>query len=201
MRIAVLASHEGTTLQAVLDACAAGKVAARVVLVVSNNAGSGALRRAHAAGVEALHLSGATHGSAEALDRALCAALAACRPDLVLLAGYLKKLGPVTLERFAGRVLNTHPALLPKFGGAGLYGMHVHRAVLASGERSSGASLHLVDAEYDTGPVIAQTRIEVRADDTAEALAARVQSAERELIVSVLADIAAGRRPWPVSAP
>jgi len=201
MRIAVLASHEGTTLQAVLDGCASGRIAAHVVLVISNNADSGALRRARAAGVEALHLSSRTHASAEALDRAVCAALADRRADLVLLAGYMKKLGPVTLERFAGRVLNTHPALLPKFGGAGLYGMHVHRAVLAAGERTSGASLHLVDREYDTGPVIAQTQVAVQVDDTAEALAARVQSAERELLVSVLGDIAAGRRSWPVGTP
>ena len=201
MRIAVLASHEGTTLQAVLDGCAAGRIAARVVLVISNNADSGALRRARTAGVEVLHLSGRTHPLASELDRAICTALLACRADLVLLAGYMKKLGPATLERFRGRVLNTHPALLPKYGGAGLYGAHVHRAVLAAGERTSGASLHLVDQEYDTGPVVAQTQVDVQADDTAETLAARVQSAERELIVGVLADIAAGRRPWPVTAP
>jgi len=199
MNIGVLASHEGTTLQAVLDACAAGGIGARVALVISNNAESGALRRARAAGVEALHLSGRTHPAAAALDRAICTALVAHGCDLVLLAGYMKQLGPLTLEAFAGRVLNTHPALLPKFGGRGLYGLHVHRAVLAAGERESGASLHVVEADYDSGPVIAQTRVEVLAGDTAESLAARVQSAERELLVGVLADIAAGRRPWPAS--
>lgn len=201
LSIAVLASHEGTTLQAVLDACAAGVIAAQVALVISNNPASGALRRARLARVETLHLSSATHPDPQALDRAICAALEAHRIDVVLLAGYMKKLGPATLERFAGRILNTHPALLPKFGGAGMYGVHVHRAVLASGEHVSGASVHLADGEYDTGPVLAQATVPVESGDTAATLAARVQQAERALIVQVLADIASGRRPLPAMQP
>ncbi len=197
MNIAVLASHEGTTLQAVLDACAAGQIAARVALAISNNAASGALRRARLAGVEAVHLSGATHPDPRELDRALCAALEERQIDLILLAGYMKRLGPVTLERFAGRILNTHPALLPRFGGQGMYGARVHRAVLASGERVSGASIHLVDGGYDTGPLLAQVRVPVERDDTDETLAARVQAAERALVVEVLADVASGKRPLP----
>ncbi len=199
MNLAVLASHEGTTLQSVLDACAAGTIAARVALVISNNADSGALRRARAAGVETLHLSGRTHPDPMELDRAIGAALERRGTDLVLLAGYLKRLGPATLERFAGRVLNTHPALLPKFGGRGLYGAHVHRAVLAAGERSSGASIHLVDQAYDTGPVLAQVTVPVERSDTVETLAARVQQAERTLLVQVLGEFASGQRALPVS--
>ncbi len=197
MNIAVLASHEGTTLQAVLDACAAGTIAARVALVIGNNAASGSLRRARLAQVETLHLSGATHPDAQELDRALCAALVERRIDVVLLAGYMKRLGPITLARFAGRILNTHPALLPKFGGQGMYGAKVHRAVLASGERMSGASIHLVDGEYDTGPLLAQVRVPVDPEDTEETLAARVQEAERTLVVQVLADVASGKRQLP----
>jgi phosphoribosylglycinamide formyltransferase 1 len=200
VNIAVLASHEGSTLQAVLDACAAGAIAARVALVISNNADSGALRRARAAGVDALHLSARTHPDPVALDRAISSALASHGPELVLLAGYMKMLGPRTLERFAGRVLNTHPALLPKFGGRGMYGAHVHRAVLGAGERSSGASIHLVDGAYDTGPVIAQVTVPVERSDSVETLAARVQEAERALLVSVLAEFASGQRALPVVA-
>ena len=198
MNIAVLASHVGTTLQAVLDACAAGTIAARVALVISNNADSGALRRARAAGVETLHLSGRTHPDPEALDRAIRSALERHGTDLVLLAGYMKRLGPGTLERFVGRVLNTHPALLPKFGGRGMYGPLVHRAVLAAGERSSGASIHLVDQAYDTGPVLAQVTVPVERSDTVETLAARVQQAERALLVKVLGEFASGQRELPV---
>ena len=197
MNIGVLASHEGTTLQAVLDACAAGRIAARVSVVISNNADSGALRRARAAGVAAVHLSTRTHPQPSELDEAIRAALVTHDCELVLLAGYMKLLGARTLGAFAGRVLNTHPALLPKHGGRGLYGMHVHRAVLAAREHESGASVHLVDRDYDTGPVLAQIRVPVEPGDSPETLAARVQSEERELLVGVLADLASGKRVLP----
>ena len=193
MNIAVLASGEGTTLQAVLDACAAGRVAARVVLVISNNAAAGALRRARSAGVPTRHLSTATAGGAARLDQVLCETLVAFGADLVMLAGYMKRLGPVTLAEFAGRIINTHPALLPEFGGQGMFGMNVHRAVLAAGRRTSGATVHWVDADYDSGMVIAQVRVPVEPADSAESLAARVQAAERELVLEVLGAAASGR--------
>jgi phosphoribosylglycinamide formyltransferase-1 len=126
------------------------------------------------------------------------ACLLEARVDLVLLAGFMKKLGPQTLSAYAGRILNTHPALLPKFGGPGMYGEHVHRAVIASGERMSGASVHLVVAEYDASPVIGQRTVEVREDDTFETLAQRVQAVERVLVVDVLRDIARGALRLPV---
>ncbi len=193
MNITVLASGEGTTLQAVLDACADGRVPARVGLVISNNAAAGALRRAHRAGVPTRHLSAATAGGAARLDQALAATLVEFGTDLVMLAGYMKRLGPVTLGEFAGRIINTHPALLPQFGGQGMFGMHVHRAVLAAGARMSGATLHWVDDDYDSGAVIAQVRVPVEPADSAESLAARVQAAERELVVEVLGAVASGR--------
>jgi phosphoribosylglycinamide formyltransferase 1 len=197
MNIGVLASHEGTTLQAVLDACRAGRIPARVAIVISNNAGAGALRRAREAGVEAVHLSASTVRTPADLDRSICEALQHHGVDVVLLAGYMKKLGPQTLAAFAGRVLNTHPALLPKFGGKGMYGEHVHAAVLAGGDRVSGASIHLVNAEYDTGPVIARVSVPVEPGDDPRTLAGRVQQAERGLLVEVLAEIASGRRQLP----
>jgi phosphoribosylglycinamide formyltransferase-1 len=192
LRIGVLASHEGTTLQAILDACAAGEIAARVAAVVSNNSDSGALRRARAAGSEAVHLSSKTHRLPEELDAAIIDALEASGVEVVMLAGYMKKLGPALLRHFRGRILNTHPALLPKFGGHGMYGMRVHEAVLLAGETESGSSVHLVEAEYDTGRVLAQARVPVVAGDTPESLAARVQERERRLVVSVLGQVATG---------
>lgn len=201
LRIGVLASHEGTTLQAILDACAAGEITARVVTVISNNSDSGALRRARAAGTEAVHLSSKTHPEPSALDAAIILALTEQEADVVMLAGYMKKLGPALLERYRGRILNTHPALLPKFGGHGMYGMRVHEAVLRAGETESGSSVHLVDAEYDTGRVLAQTQVPVEAGDTPETLAQRVQAAERRLLVAVLGQIAQGQYPLEGLAP
>lgn len=197
MRLGVLASHEGTTLQAVLDACASAAIRCEVAVVISNNADAGALRRARAAGVAARHLSSTTHPEPQALDGAIRQTLVEHRVDVVLLAGYMKKLGPETLAAFRGRIINTHPALLPKFGGQGMYGMHVHRAVIAAGEKTTGVSVHVVDAEYDTGPVIAQAEVAVEPGDTAETLAARVQTRERAFLVDVLAKIASGELSLP----
>lgn len=193
LRLGVLASHNGTTLQAILDAIAAGQLAARVCVVISNNGSSGALRRAEGASVPTRHLSSATHPDEAGLDHAIVGALTEAGCDVVFLAGYMKRLGPSTLKHFEGRILNTHPALLPRFGGHGMYGNNVHRAVLAAGERESGASIHLVEAEYDTGRVLRQARVPVEPSDTEQTLADRVQAAERQLVLNVLNDIALGR--------
>ena len=201
MIIGVLASGEGTTLQAVLDACRQGRLDASVSLVISNNSGAGALRRAESVGVPVKHLSSKTHPEPTDLDEIVRACLAEANVDVVLLAGFMKKLGPRTLSAYAGRILNTHPALLPKFGGPGMYGTHVHRAVLEAGERTSGATVHMVVAEYDAGPVIAQRTVDVRSDDTIETLAERVQAAERVLVIDVLREVALGSRRLPLDHP
>ncbi len=192
LKIGVLASHEGTTLQCILDACASGLIQGQVVVVISNNGGAGALSRARAAGVPAHHLSSATHPTQDTLDAAISAALAANQVDVVFLAGYLKRVGPATLAAFRGRILNTHPALLPKFGGQGMFGDHVFEAVLASGESDSGVSVHLVDDDYDTGRVIRQVRVPVETKDCVESLKARVRKCERNVVVETLAAIATG---------
>ena len=192
LRIGVLASHEGTTLQAIIDACAQKRIDGRVVAVISNNSGSGALRRAVAAGIETSHLSSVTHSSGDSLDTAMCDALQRARADVIFLAGYMKRLGPRTLAAFPSRILNTHPALLPKFGGQGMFGDRVFEAVLAEGESESGASVHLVDAEYDTGTVVCQERVRVLPGDTVQSLKARVQACEREAVIKTLAAIARG---------
>jgi phosphoribosylglycinamide formyltransferase-1 len=192
VNIGALASHEGTTLQAVLDACANGDIDGQVTLVISNNADSGALRRARAAGAPVANLSGKTHPDPAELDRAIRDALAAAGADIVLLAGYMKKLGPLTLGTYAGRIINTHPSLLPKHGGQGMYGMHVHRAVIAAGDSVSGVTVHHVEDDYDTGPALAQCRVAVMPADTPESLAQRVQASERQMIVKVLGKLSRG---------
>ena len=192
LRIGVLASHEGTTLQCIIDGCAQGRINGRAVAVISNNSGSGALRRAAAAGIETSHLSSVTHPGGDALDAAICGALQRAKADVIFMAGYMKRLGPRTLAAFPAQILNTHPALLPKFGGQGMFGDRVFEAVLAGGESESGASVHLVDADYDTGVVVRQERIPVLPGDTVESLKARVQACEREAVVNTLAAIASG---------
>ncbi|CAI8039599.1 Phosphoribosylaminoimidazole-succinocarboxamide synthase [Geodia barretti] len=157
----VLASAGGTNLQAILDRSASGRLPARVGVVIGNNSRSGALARARLSGIPAFHLSGVTHPRPGALDRAITETLRSHGVDLLVLAGYMKKLGPVTLENYKDRIVNIHPALLPAFGGKGMYGHRVHEAVVRSGVEVSGATVHLVDGEYDTGPVILQRRVRV----------------------------------------
>jgi phosphoribosylglycinamide formyltransferase-1 len=192
LRIGVLASHEGTTLQCILDACARGRINGCVALVISNNGHSGALRRAAASRIAALHLSSVTHGDAASLDEAVRDALLDAAVQVVFLGGYMKRLGPRTLAAFPGRILNTHPALLPKFGGQSMFGDRVFEAVLAAGEPETGASVHVVEAEYDTGTVLRQSRVSVLPGDGVESLKERVQACERELVIETLAAIAGG---------
>jgi phosphoribosylglycinamide formyltransferase-1 len=192
MNIGVLASHEGTTLQALLDACSGGRVQGRVAVVVSNNGDAGALRRARLAGVPAVHFSAKTHEDPAGLDAAIRTVLVAAAVDVVFLAGYMKRLGSLVLRAFEGRILNTHPALLPRFGGPGMYGDRVFEAVLEAGEAESGVSIHLVDADYDTGAVVRQCRVPVYRGDSLEDLKARVRAREKEFVVETFEQIATG---------
>jgi phosphoribosylglycinamide formyltransferase 1 len=188
----VLASHEGTTLQSVMDAVASGRIAGRVAIVISNNSGSGALARARRAGIATLHLSSRTHGDPARLDAAIRDALVAADVDVVCLLGYMKRLGPLTRAAFPRRILNTHPALLPKFGGRGMYGDRVFEAVLQAGETESGVSVHLVDSGYDTGAVVRQCTVPVLPGDSVDDLKTRVRVREKELVIDTLAAIAEG---------
>jgi formyltetrahydrofolate-dependent phosphoribosylglycinamide formyltransferase len=187
MRVAVLASGGGSNLQALLDSLGP-EAPARVVLVASNKAEAYALERARKSDVPARLITDPSDGEA------LLGLLREYRVDLVVLAGYLK-LVPVTVVRaFAGRIINIHPALLPAFGGAGMYGRRVHEAVLASGATVTGATVHIVDEEYDRGPVVAQWPVAVKPGDTAETLAARVLEVEHRLLPRVVLETAkAGR--------
>jgi len=180
VRVAVLASGGGTNLQALLDALPGSL--ARVALVLSDRPQAGALERARRAGVAAAAL----RDPADAAE--LLAALTDA--DLVVLAGYLKLVPPAVVARFRWRMINIHPALLPAFGGPGMYGRRVHEGVLASGAEESGATVHYVDELYDRGPIIAQARVPVRPDDTPETLGARVLDAEHRLLPMVVLELA-----------
>jgi phosphoribosylglycinamide formyltransferase 1 len=192
LRIGVLASGAGTTLQAVIDAAQSGRLPVQVAVVISNNSQAGAVARAQRHSIPWVHLSAKTHGDERRLDEAIRDTLAKNDARFVLLAGYMKKVGPATLRAFSGRVLNTHPALLPKHGGKGMYGSRVYAAVLASGDPVTGVSVHLVDSEYDTGRVLAQREVPVNPGDDVRSLSERVQRAEREFLVEVLGQIAEG---------
>lgn len=192
MRLGILASHGGSNMQAIIDAIKQGVLPAGVVVVISNNAGSMAATRAATEGIPFRHLSGVTHPSPEDLDAEIGRALTEAGVDLVVLAGYMKKVGPQTIDRFPGRIVNIHPALLPKFGGVGMYGMHVHRAVLDAGDEVTGITVHLVDQEYDRGPIVAQCEVKVLDGDDAETLAARVLEREHAFYVETLCRIVSG---------
>ena len=192
-RIAVFASGSGTNLQAILDYVAARgeERGGDVVLVASDRANAGALERARQAG----------GGIAAAVLRSTrtpdgCDPLALLREhkvDFIALAGYLRLLPQDVVKEFPSRILNIHPALLPAFGGAGMYGERVHRAVLLSGARVSGATVHYVDEEYDRGPILAQWPVPVLADDSVSSLAARVLKVEHVLYPRVIDAVASGR--------
>ena len=141
-------------------------------------------------------MSARTHGAA--LGEAILEAMQRHGVEVICLAGYMKKLGAEVLTAYEGRILNIHPALLPKFGGQGMYGMRVHEAVLAAGEQESGATVHLVDEEYDHGRVLAQEKVPVKAEDTPETLQKRVLAVEHRLYAATLARIAAGEIPIPL---
>ena len=166
-------------------------------MVISNNGEAGALARAGRESIPHYHLSAKTHPSPDALDQAILDALLAHAVDIVILAGYMKKLGDRTLARYDGAVLNIHPALLPKFGGQGMYGIRVHEAVLAAGETESGVTIHLVAGEYDSGTVIAQATVPVLPGDSPQSLAERVLKLEHATFPQVLRKIALGEIPLP----
>jgi formyltetrahydrofolate-dependent phosphoribosylglycinamide formyltransferase len=192
-RLAVLVSGSGSNLQALLDRFnSAAAAVARVELVLASRAGCGALDRARAARVARAVLPG---GSDE--ETSLTALLASHRVDLVVLAGYLRLVPATVVRRYRGRIVNVHPALLPAFGGRGMYGEHVHRAVLASGARVSGATVHRVDERYDSGDILAQWPVPVLPGDTPERLGARVLAVEHRLLPLVVEEMV---RPKPTRA-
>jgi len=199
MRVGVLASHQGSILQALIDGGKKHPDVFEVALVISNNRDAGALERARTLAIPHLHLSSHTSNNLEKLDGDICNALLAHQVDMVFLAGYLRKLGPKTLDAFANRILNTHPSLLPEYGGRGMYGNHVHAAVLAAGETLTGITIHLVNSEYDSGSIVHQCSLLIKPDDTVETLAARSAKRERKFVVETLLHVANGEITLPQS--
>jgi phosphoribosylglycinamide formyltransferase-1 len=183
-----LISGEGSNLQALIDAERAERLGARIVAVVGNKATARGLERARAAGIAALLLP-AVRGQARAdYDAALAALLAPCEPDLLVLAGFMRVLGPAFVGQFAGRMLNIHPSLLPKYPG-----LDTHGRALEAGESWHGATVHFVTAELDAGPAVIQYRLPIRAGDTAESLAQRVHVGEHVILPRAVSWFAAGR--------
>ena len=193
MNLGFFASHGGSNMQALIDATKRGALDARPVLLISNNRNSQATVRAQQEGMPFLVMNSVTHPDFDALDQAMLDALREHEVDLIILAGYMKMIGPKVLEAYDGRILNIHPALLPKFGGHGMFGQHVHRAVLDAGEAVTGVTIHLVNHEYDQGRIIAQAKVPVMPDDTVESLAARVLEKEHEFFAETLQEVVSGK--------
>ncbi len=200
IRIAVLLSGRhgrGSNLGEIARACAEGRVDGRVGLVIGSHPDSPALARARELGLPTQVVPppprGASPVEEDAYTAVLQGALADARPDLICLAGYLRRLPSEIVRAWPERILNTHPALLPAFGGQGMYGIRVHQAAIDYGVKLSGCTVHLVDESYDTGPIVLQVSVPVLEGDTAEALAARVLAAEHEAYPRAVGLFAQGR--------
>ena len=159
MNIAVFASHGGSDLQAIMDGCKNNQINAKVAVVISNNGSSMALQRVAGEGIPNYHLSAKKSGSEESLATEILDVLSKYNVDMIFLAGYMRMLHISVLERYNNRIFNIHPALLPKFGGKGMFGMNVHTAVIEAKESETGVTIHRVNAEYDSGKIVAQTTV------------------------------------------
>ena len=192
MNIAVFVSHNGSNLQAIIDACSSGKIKANVCAVLSNNSDSQALQRAKDSGIDAFHVSNKIFENDEILNAKILEILDSHHIDMIFLAGYLKKINVEILRKYHNRIFNIHPALLPKFGGKGMYGMNIHDAVIRSKDSISGITIHRVNEEYDEGEIVAQTTVEIAPDETAETLALKILGRENTFVIEVINEIIDG---------
>ena len=179
--LVVFASGNGSTLQAIIDSINKGELKATINLVVSDNPKAFALERAKSNNIPTYIIESSDFTRR---DLELSNILSKYQIDLIVLAGFLKMIGPKLLQKYT--IINTHPSLLPKFGGKGMHGMHVHEAVVAAKEKFSGPTVHFVNQEYDKGAIISQTKVEVLPTDTAESLSKKVQAAEKIQLINVL---------------
>jgi formyltetrahydrofolate-dependent phosphoribosylglycinamide formyltransferase len=194
LNIAVFASGTGSNFIAILDAIESGNIQnTRIVLAISNNHDAGALAIARDHDIPALHLNRKQFDSGEAFNNVLLTTLSRYEVNFIVLAGYMKKLDSLVIRHYKNRIVNIHPALLPAFGGEGMYGMHVHEAVVASKVRSSGATVHIVDEEYDHGPIVIQKSVEVTVNETPESLAQKVRAIEHEIYPAAIRLFAEGK--------
>lgn len=183
LRLAVLVSGGGTNLQSIIDACEKDELKSQIVCVISNKETAYGLERARRHDIPAIYLD----GKSEHYDACLLETLKANEIDLVVLAGYLKILSPELIATYHHRIINIHPSLLPKFGGKGFYGIHVHEAVLAAGEKESGATVHYVDEGVDTGEIILQRKLAILPEDTPSSLQTRIlEQIEHKILVAAI---------------
>ena len=192
-KIAVFISGGGTNLQSLIDAAASGKLSGEIVLVVSSKKDAYGLERARKAGIDTFVFRKKDYPTGEDAEKDLLEMLEEYEVEYIALAGYLKLVPSALVRKYKNRITNIHPALLPKYGGKGMYGHHVHEAVLAAGDKESGATVHLVDEIYDHGKVIIQEKVPVRADDTPDTLAARVLEIEHKIYSEALENLIRGR--------
>lgn len=199
LKLAVFISGSGSNLQALIDACRMPDFPARIALVFSNKADAYGLERARQAGIPTETLSHRDFSSREDYDRAILGILGRYEVDLICLAGFMRIVTPVLIRPWEGKIINTHPALLPRHGGEGMFGHHVHEAVLESGDSESGPSIHFVTADVDCGPVILQARVPVLPGDTPDTLAARVLAEEHKAYPEAVRMIAEGKAGFPTN--
>ena len=190
--LGILVSGRGSNMQSIIAACESGEIEAKVKIVISNNVDAPALKFAREKSINSVHLSSRTHPDVDELDLAMLELLQNEGVDLVILAGFMKKIGPQTLNHFKGRIINIHPSLLPKYGGKGMFGLHVHQAVIDNHESETGVTIHLVDNEYDQGAILAQETVKVEEIDDSESLAKKVLQVEHRLYKEIIQKIIDG---------
>ena len=189
-KIGVMASGGGSNFKAIIDRIGEGDLEAQCKFLITNNGGCGAVSHAESYGIPVYHISGKTYPDTAAYEAAILEVIDRYDIDLLILAGYMKALPVSIIKRLPDRILNIHPSLLPKYGGKGFFGIHVHEAVIAAHDTESGPTVHLVSEEIDQGRILAQTRVPVEKGDTPETLAARVLVQEHELYWRTIRDYA-----------
>jgi len=192
MNLGFFTSHNGSNMQAVIDSCKDGVLNATPVIVISNNGDAGAVEKAKKEKIPYYVLNTKSHPSSDDLDNAMLDALLRHETELIILAGYMKKIGEIILNTFRGKIINIHPALLPKYGGKGMYGLNVHEAVLKAEEKETGVTIHIIDEDYDTGPIVAQTSLSIMESDNVESLSKRVLEREHSFLVETIGKIDSG---------
>jgi len=193
VNLGFLASGRGSNMQAMIAACRDGRLDAFPAVVISNNESSGALKYAELAKIPYYHFSHKVIPDPDECDARIAETLTKHNVELVILAGYMKKIGPQVLDRFRNQIINIHPSLLPQFGGKGMYGIKVHQAVIEAGVKETGVTIHLVNDEYDQGRILAQQTIQVCKDDTLEILSKRVLDVEHKFYIETISKIIDGK--------
>ena len=189
VNLGFLASGRGSNVKSIIAACRQGQLQANPAVIISNNVNSGVMDYARNENIPCFHISKRTHPDP---DAEIAEQLVRYNVSLVVLAGYMKKVGPYLLNAFKNKIINIHPSLLPKYGGKGMYGMKVHEAVIAASEKVTGVTIHLVNDEYDRGQILLQQEVKVDSSDTSESLANRVLEVEHKLYITAIGKIISG---------